>query len=545
MKTDYDPDPLQTILMKEPENYKILLVSPHEGEFPGVKSISAFLTIKGIDNLSVPYEPGKKESLLHLIRESQPSIIGFSLTYQRMFDDFAELIVYLRRNGIMAHFTMGGHFPTIECIKIMEYLPELDSIIRGEGEITLMKLYRKLKFPFIWDNIDGLCYRDEMSKIKVNNCRKLIENLDELPIPEIVKSQMSKKSFRTANLMSNRGCYYSCNYCTSPGFYNETTGIQRRSRSPQSVVKEMEYLHYAKGVNIFNFEGDDFIINTAASRDWAYQFIDELKERKLTGKIVWKMSCRINDIERDIICDLQKAGLILIHLSIESGNNPNLQLFNNRYATEDILKVINLLNEIDLSFEFSVMLLNPYSTIETLKEDLKFIKRFSTSEAAVIHFSKMMVYTGTNLYNQLMSQDRITGTFSSPDYNYTDNRLELFELILHKAFHYRNNDKNGLVNLLRSAKAECLLINTFNPGAESFFYYRNLKPLIKEANKQLIETLGAVIDMISTLSYDEILNYWTIIENIVETHIEKEQRTTYLLNEILDYQLNFNHSEIC
>lgn len=529
--------------MKEPVNYKILLISPNEGEHLGIKSISAFLKLKDIDNHVVSYTPDKKEAVLHLIRESHPAIIGFSLTYQHLFDDYSDLIIYLRRNGVKAHFTMGGHFPTIESIKILEYLPELDSIIRGEGEITLLELYRKLNFPFIWENIDGLCYRDESGKIKINSCRKLIENLDELPIPEVVSPLVSKKNLKTTNLLVSRGCHYSCNHCTNKNFYSQTSGIQLRRRSPQNIVKEIEYLHYAKGVNIFNFEGDNF--TTDNSRDWAFQFIDELRERKLTGKIAWKMSCKINDLAKDILIELKNAGLIGINLHIDSGNNANLQSINSHYHIEDIIRIVNTLKEINLSYELSLLLLNPYSTIETIKEDLKFIKQIASYEATVIHFSKLMPYTGSQLFVQLMAEDRITGTFSSPDYNYTDNRLELLELILHKAFHYRNNDKNGLVNLLRNAKAECVLMNTFNPGAESFFFYRKIKPLIKEANKQLTETLSAVLDMISKLSYDEILNYWTILENLVETHIEKEQRTTYLLNEILDYHMNLNHSEIC
>jgi radical SAM superfamily enzyme YgiQ (UPF0313 family) len=529
----------------KPANYKILLISSNEGENLGIKSISAFLMLKGIDNLVIPYEPEKKETLVHLIKESNPAIIGFSLTYQRMFADFAELIVYLRHHGVKTHFTMGGHFPTIESIKILEYLPELDSIIRGEGEITLVELFRKINFSFLWGNIDGLCYRDEMGKIKVNNCRKLIENLDELPIPDRGKPHSINKNLKTANLLSSRGCYYSCSFCTNQSFFSDSPDIHRRSRSPQSVVKEMEYLHYAKGVNVFNFEGDDFLVNNGACRDWAFQFIDELKEKKLVGKIAWKMSCRINDIDKEILSEFKSAGLIGIYLDIESGNNTNLQMFNKRYSTDDFYKAVDILDQIGLAYELSLMLLNPNSTIETLKDDLKFIKRLSTSESAVIHFSKMIPYTGTPLFNQLLAEDRITGTFSSPDYHYTDSRIELLELILHKAFHYRNNDENGLVSLLRNAKSEWVLINTFSPGAGSFFYFRNIKPLIKEANQQLTDTISAILDLVSSLSYDEILNYWTIIENIVETHIEKEQKTTYLLNELLGYQTNYHYSEIC
>lgn len=528
--------------MKENKKYKILLISPGEEDNLAIKGISSFLTIKGIDSIIISFSPEHKESVLKTIREINPSIIGFSLTYQRLFPDIAELIVYLRNHGIRAHFTMGGHFPTIESIRILQYLPELDSVIKGEGEITILELFKKLDQIWNWGNIEGLCFRDEMGKIKINTPRKLIENLDELPIPERTKI-MHIGEYKAATLQSSRGCFYNCSYCSNHSFYSQTDGIQKRSRSPRSIVKEMEFLHYSKGVKIFNFDGDDFFVNTQSGQNWGYQFVEELKEKKLPGKIAWKMSCKINDIDKTMLSEFKNVGLISIFIEIESGNNNNLQAFNKRYSTEDLFRAIEIIDSINLNYEFSLALLNPFSTFETLKEDLNFLKKINKTTSTAIHFSKMMPYAGTLLFNQLAAEERLTGTFSYPNYSYTDNRLDLFELFIHKAFHYRNNSNDGLVNQLRQARFHHLLTNTFKPGIGYYFYNRNIRPLIKEANQQMIETLNTALEMMDPLSYDEILNYWPILDNIVESHVENEQHTTFLLNELMHYQINLRHPE--
>src|SRR5215467_5524732 len=51
--------------------------------------------------------------LLALAREWQPDIIGFSMIFQFMAPDFAQIICALRAAGVTAHFTMGGHYASL------------------------------------------------------------------------------------------------------------------------------------------------------------------------------------------------------------------------------------------------------------------------------------------------------------------------------------------------------------------------------------------------------------------------------------------------
>src|SRR5690349_3860836 len=52
------------------------------------------------------------EDILAAIERADPLIVGFSLIFQFYVERFASLIRRLRRHGIVAHFTMGGHFPS-------------------------------------------------------------------------------------------------------------------------------------------------------------------------------------------------------------------------------------------------------------------------------------------------------------------------------------------------------------------------------------------------------------------------------------------------
>src|SRR5207237_5144881 len=78
--------------------------------------------------------------LLRLAREWEPDIIGFSMIFQFMAPDFAQIIRALRAGGVTAHFTMGGHYASFAPETLLQLIPQLDSVVRFEGERTLVEL---------------------------------------------------------------------------------------------------------------------------------------------------------------------------------------------------------------------------------------------------------------------------------------------------------------------------------------------------------------------------------------------------------------------
>ncbi len=78
--------------------------------------------------------------LLEAARANPPILIGFSLIFQFYIHRYRELIDFLRKNGVRCHFTMGGHFPSLSYQHTLELVPNLDSVVRFEGELTLLEL---------------------------------------------------------------------------------------------------------------------------------------------------------------------------------------------------------------------------------------------------------------------------------------------------------------------------------------------------------------------------------------------------------------------
>ena len=128
---------------------------------------------------------------------------------QYTIDDFGQLADRLRQAGVAAHFTAGGHFPSIRPAEVLELIPALDSIVCFEGEYTLLELLQRLSFPAEWREILGLAYRRE-GQIEINPPRPLIADLDKLPRLVRDEPRVLSHGVRTASMLASRGCLYDC-----------------------------------------------------------------------------------------------------------------------------------------------------------------------------------------------------------------------------------------------------------------------------------------------------------------------------------------------
>ena len=141
----------------------------------------SYLEAKGHQTRLAPYGPDADDRVVRAALESAPRLIGFSIIFQYNLDEFGNLMASLRRAGVRAHFTAGGHYPSLCPERTMSALPELDSVVRFEGEITAEELLQNVDLPENWPAIQGLVFR-RGSEIVINPARPLVDDLDSLAV---------------------------------------------------------------------------------------------------------------------------------------------------------------------------------------------------------------------------------------------------------------------------------------------------------------------------------------------------------------------------
>ncbi len=147
----------------------------------GLGYLSAVLRGANV-NVQVLDIKSSPERMVETIRRTRPILVGFSLIFQYYIRRYGDLMRDLRSQGVDSHFTMGGHYPTLSFDQTLKAAPELDSIVRFEGEATLLELVNALASGRDWRAIDGIVWRDE-NEIVANAPRALAPDLDAPPFP--------------------------------------------------------------------------------------------------------------------------------------------------------------------------------------------------------------------------------------------------------------------------------------------------------------------------------------------------------------------------
>jgi len=522
--------------LRHSQRSDVVLIGYEDEENLGLRSIAAFLEKHGIRAKIEPYTISSKRQILQHIRESCPKIVGFSLIFQRMLMEFAALAKYLRLHGVTAHFTMGGHFPTIEYAKTLDLIPELDSVVRHEGENATLELYRQLDDPKLWSKIKGIAFRKN-GNVQATPPRPLIGNLDSLPFPTRRAGVQRHRGLGMCSILASRGCYYNCSFCSVREFYYGAPGAKRRSRSPSNVAQEIEQL-FKNGIRIFKFVDDDLGMKTTSQHDWITEFAGELKRRHLAEEILWRISNRIDELDPDYLRMLEDVGLTFIYTGIESGSNQGLKTCNKNYSVDDVYRALKMLEEAGMHFDYGFMMLTPDSTLRSIEADLRFLRNLTRNGRAIVHFTKMFPYVGTPIAERLSREERLEGTIDFPSYRFIDPKLNLMEVFLVKSFHDAIFDTDGVVNRLRMLLFDVEVLRKFFPERYDIEEYeKSLRTLIISYNESALETIDIALRFMKKHDYRDILYYWDTFEFLSQQELDVQSRISASIDTLVPEEL--------
>ena len=476
-----------------------LFVGYENQENLGLRYIIAYLDKHGFRSMLIPFNPDSPENVIEAIEQSKPALVGFSIIFQYTLHEFGELMDTLRTRQITAHFTAGGHYPSLRPQRTFEALPWLDSIVLFEGELTTLELLTKIKNTDQWPSIQGFAFRSG-PKIVTNPLKPLIEDLDMLPWPRRGNILQNARGIGTAPILASRGCLHNCSFCSIREFYQGVPGPLRRSRSPEDVVAEMKSLYDTRGVQLFLFQDDDFAAKTPSQRRWVQSFLNRLDAAGLSQKIGWKISCRVDDVEPEIMAKCRDHGLLVVYLGIESGNDQGLKTLNKHITVEQNLAAMKTLKEVGLEFDLGFMLFDPDSTLQTVHDNVRFLRQVAQLGGPPISFVKMLPLAGTAIEKRLLTEGRLLGSDIRPDYDFLDQRLDYYALFVMLNFSDRNSHPHGLVEQLRQAYFDCLVAKTFEDAPFARLYQENLNRLIDRANQSILDALEQALILVENLS---------------------------------------------
>jgi anaerobic magnesium-protoporphyrin IX monomethyl ester cyclase len=341
----------------------------------------------------------------------QPDVVGMSastLTYQTGL----KLLKIAKEVCPNCLTVMGGPHVTFWDDKALEECPELDVVVRKEGENTFLELMQRIEAGKGFHDVIGTTCRKDGSFVR-NPDRPYIEDLDSLPFParHLWPLDRLRETEDVLYLITSRGCIFWCEFCTTVRMH----GRKFRMRSPKNVVDELEYLHKTFKVENFTFCDDAFTVDQPRVEELCCEIIS----RGL--KIKWNCGTRVDMITKELLMKMKEAGCISVWFGVESGTQEVLDSMKKGISTEQTIQTLGWVRELGLKPVPNVILGFPGETKKSAWETIKFVEKLSPDDVGF--YNVATPFPGTPLYDQVKEK----GWLRVTDFDKYDTTTPIFE----------------------------------------------------------------------------------------------------------------------
>ncbi len=387
---------------------RVLLINPYYpiSETPSPPLGLAFLAgaleavdieVKILDLVVYPYS---KKILEQLILDFNPHLVGATAVTMN-FSHAARVLKDVKSLAPHIITVMGGPHVSFCARETLADCPQIDVIVMGEGEDSIVELVRSYQDRHAWDQIKGLVYRTQDAVVSTP-AREPIANIDNLPEP--ARHLLPLGRYRALGLpismTTSRGCPFQCIFCVG----RKMVGGKVRYRNPSRVVDELADLH-SLDFHQINIADDLF----TASKKHCLAVCEEIIQRQLD--VQWTSFARVDTVSRSLLERMKQAGCTAVSFGVESGSPEMLKRIKKGINLEQVLRAVNLCNQVGITPQASFILGLPGENEQTLQETVAFAERLKSM--GVLHgFHLLAPFPGTDVREnrheydlQIMSHD--------------------------------------------------------------------------------------------------------------------------------------------
>ncbi len=418
------------------------------------------------------------EQTINKVLEEKPDAVGITANSHNRFHAISICKGIKKKSNNKIFISVGGcHFsPT--AVSLLETVPEIDTVVIGEGERTFVDLLNNYFQNKSLDNVLGVVFR-KSEKIVSTPLRPFIKNLDELPRPAWHLFELEKydaklegeDETKSIGVMSSRGCPNACSFCVNSVFWKR---IFRR-HSPRRFIDDVEFLHKKYGYRGFDF-WDDTITTV---KDHIKGICEEILKRKLD--IVWYARARVNTVDREILALMRKAGCKVISFGVESGSPEILKNIRKNITIDQVRKTVKICVDLNYIIKLFFMYNLPGETLKDIKvtrDLMRELKFYGPNVHVLPGFS--LIYPGTEMEGMAKKENCLAHDFNwnSPVKFITSEKIGVNPII--PLYEQRQLKSEDIKTFLESKTVQFMeLIKSISPAIKGVKSFGDFQYLLK------------------------------------------------------------------
>lgn len=361
------------------------------------------------------------ESVIDVVRRFEPHLVGITANTPQVKQAWrtAQAI----KSVLDVPIVLGGPHPSV-LPEESASRPEVDIVVRGEGEDTWLELSAvidrarqtaprlttsQLLDPqaYLLDPVQGISYQTADGIVHHNPARPPIADLDSLPWPAYHYFKMERytnlqpaidavEGARSFSILTSRGCPYRCTYCSQ-----SIMPQKWRARTPENILLEWRHLVEDMGAQEIGVLDDSANIRP----DRLMRLADLLIEHRL-NHVPWIFvnGIRADLASKELLARMKQAGLKRTAFGVESGDPEILRSINKRIDMDTIRQAFKNAKEVGLETIGFFIIGLPGETEETMERTIRFACEL---DPLIANFSMMTPYPGTKVYEIVKEHGRM------------------------------------------------------------------------------------------------------------------------------------------
>ncbi|PWH14890.1 MAG: hypothetical protein DDG58_12170 [Ardenticatenia bacterium] len=361
------------------------------------------------------------ESVVDAVRRFEPHLVGITANTPQVKQAWrtAQAI----KSVFDVPIVLGGPHPSVLPEESVSR-PEVDIVVRGEGEETWVELSAVIERArrtaphltagqlldpqaHLLDHVQGITYQTLDGAMHHNPARPPIADLDSLPWPAYHYFKMERYTnlqpaidavdgARSFSILTSRGCPYRCTYCSQ-----SIMPQKWRARTPENILLEWRHLVEDLGAQEIGVLDDSANIRV----DRLMRLADLLIEHRL-NHVPWIFvnGIRADLASKELLARMKQAGLKRTAFGVESGDPEILRSINKRIDMDTIRQAFKNAKEVGLETIGFFIVGLPGETEETMERTIRFACEL---DPLIANFSMMTPYPGTKVYEIVKEHGRM------------------------------------------------------------------------------------------------------------------------------------------